>query len=144
MQSAMPQPAPTPAPGAAQGEAGSTASKFMSVLQTAAHPITCVFHAAFKAVVLLVYINGRYISGTYVFTFILSTIFAALDFWTVKNITGRLLVGLRWWNHVRDDGSSEWVFESNPEEGSLNDSDRTVFWSFVYLWPLLWAFLLIM
>ena len=36
----------------------------------------------------------------------------AADFWTVKNITGRLLVGLRWWNKVNDDGSSEWVFES--------------------------------
>lgn len=23
---------------------------------------------------------------------------AALDFWTVKNITGRLLIGLRWWS----------------------------------------------
>lgn len=36
----------------------------------------------------------------------------AADFWTVKNITGRLLVGLRWWNKVNEDGSSEWVFES--------------------------------
>ena len=36
----------------------------------------------------------------------------AADFWTVKNITGRLLVGLRWWNKVNEDGTSEWVFES--------------------------------
>lgn len=34
------------------------------------------------------------------------------DFWTVKNITGRLLVGLRWWNYVDDDGKSHWVFEA--------------------------------
>jgi len=25
-------------------------------------------------------------------------VFAALDFWTVKNVSGRLLVGLRWWS----------------------------------------------
>ena len=36
----------------------------------------------------------------------------AADFWTVKNITGRLLVGLRWWNKVNEDGSTEWIFES--------------------------------
>ena len=27
---------------------------------------------------------------------------------------GRLLVGLRWWNDVKDDGSNVWVFESKP------------------------------
>merc|ERR1719382_1638742 len=97
--------------------------RIMAMLQTAAHPVTCVFHAAFKLGVLLFYFNGGYVS-----TFILTTIFAALDFWTVKNITGRLLVGLRWWSHVREDGSQEWVFESNPEEGNLNSTDRNVFW----------------
>lgn len=30
----------------------------------------------------------------------------------LQNITGRLMVGLRWWNHVDDDGRSHWVFES--------------------------------
>jgi hypothetical protein len=38
----------------------------------------------------------------------------ASDFWTVKNVTGRLLVGLRWWNNIKDDGENEWVFESIP------------------------------
>lgn len=36
----------------------------------------------------------------------------SMDFWTVKNITGRLMVGLRWWNYVDDDGKSHWIFES--------------------------------
>lgn len=35
-----------------------------------------------------------------------------MDFWTVKNVTGRLMVGLRWWNYVDDNGQSHWVFES--------------------------------
>lgn len=30
-----------------------------------------------------------------------------------QNVTGRLLVGLRWWNNMKPDGSSEWVFESH-------------------------------
>ena len=31
-------------------------------------------------------------------TFIVVVVMSALDFWTVKNVTGRLLVGLRWWH----------------------------------------------
>ena len=39
----------------------------------------------------------------------------AFDFWTVKNISGRFLVGLRWWNEVQEDGSEKWIFESAHE-----------------------------
>jgi hypothetical protein len=31
-------------------------------------------------------------------TFIIVTALSGIDFWIVKNITGRLLVGLRWWS----------------------------------------------
>lgn len=34
------------------------------------------------------------------------------DFWTVRNVSGRRLVGLRFWNQVDEDGTSYWVFES--------------------------------
>jgi hypothetical protein len=27
-------------------------------------------------------------------------------------VTGRLMVGLRWWNYVDDEGKSHWVFEA--------------------------------
>ena len=30
----------------------------------------------------------------------------------VKNVAGRILVGLRFWNQVDEDGESYWVFES--------------------------------
>eukprot|EP00927_Polykrikos_kofoidii_P060454 TRINITY_DN55435_c0_g1_i1.p1 TRINITY_DN55435_c0_g1~~TRINITY_DN55435_c0_g1_i1.p1 ORF type:complete len:223 (+),score=30.74 TRINITY_DN55435_c0_g1_i1:73-741(+) len=110
-----------------------------TVLRDATHPMTCIFHAAFKITVVLIYFMGRWFSGlSYVMTFILATVFAAVDFWTVKNVTGRLLVGLRWWNYVREDGSSTWIFESNPEEDLVNKIDRTVFWTLLYVWPLLW------
>lgn len=29
-----------------------------------------------------------------------------------QNVTGRLLVGLRWWNQIDEDGKSLWVFEA--------------------------------
>ena len=34
----------------------------------------------------------------------------------VKNVSGRFLVGLRWWHEVNEDGSSQWKFESLDEE----------------------------
>ena len=39
-----------------------------------------------------------------VITFILVTVLGAIDFWTIKNISGRLLVGLRWWSEVDEKG----------------------------------------
>ena len=48
----------------------------------------------------------------------------SFDFWTVKNVSGRLLVGLRWWNEIHEDGSNIWVFES--KEVSSN-------WKILYL-----------
>lgn len=39
-----------------------------------------------------------------VITFIFVIVMAALDFWVVKNVTGRLLVGLRWWSEYDNKG----------------------------------------
>merc|ERR1712216_482701 len=71
-------------------------------------------------------------------------ILLAFDFWTVKNVTGRLLVGLRWWNEVDDEGGSNWVFETIQDESVVNATDRTVFWGALYAWPVIWAFFLFM
>lgn len=42
----------------------------------------------------------------------------AADFYYLKNIAGRRLVGLRWWNEVdTGTGDSHWVFESQDRSG---------------------------
>lgn len=48
-----------------------------------------------------------------VLTFISIITFSAFDFWTVKNVTGRILVNLRWWSEFDENGSEKWVFESS-------------------------------
>merc|ERR1712216_971644 len=58
-------------------------------------------------------------------------------------VTGRILVGLRWWNDIKEDGASEWVFESIADESVVNPTDRKVFWMGLYAWPVLWSLLLI-
>ncbi|KAK0081395.1 hypothetical protein PV325_012242 [Microctonus aethiopoides] len=64
-----------------------------------------------------------------------------MDFWTVKNITGRLMVGLRWWNYVDDNGKSHWVFESRKgvAQNRINPSEAQIFWLALILCPFLWA-----
>ena len=67
----------------------------------------------FRATALIVYLIFSYIfSDSFVELFIAIILLLAVDFWTVKNVTGRLMVGLRWWNRVKEDGTSEWVFEA--------------------------------
>ena len=60
-----------------------------------------------------------------------------------KNVAGRLLVGLRWWNEVTDAGGSNWRFESLDASSSraINKKDATVFWWLLYGVPPVWLLL---
>lgn len=64
-----------------------------------------------------------------------------MDFWTVKNITGRLMVGLRWWNYVDDDGVSHWVYESRKgaQQSRINPAESRIFWTALIVCPVLWG-----
>jgi hypothetical protein len=70
------------------------------------------FHLFFRTGALVSYLFCTLFSDSFVLNFVIIVLLLALDFWTVKNVSGRLLVGLRWWNHVDANGSSKWVFES--------------------------------
>ncbi|KAK4690644.1 hypothetical protein P7C71_g6192, partial [Lecanoromycetidae sp. Uapishka_2] len=63
---------------------------------------------------LLVYMFGVWLlSKNFVLVFIITMLLLAADFYYSKNIAGRRLVGLRWWNEVdTSTGDSHWVFES--------------------------------
>jgi hypothetical protein len=69
----------------------------------------------------------------------------AADFYYLKNIAGRRLVGLRWWNEVDTaTGDSRWVFESaDPETRTINATDKRFFWLALYAQPVLWVILAI-
>ena len=64
---------------------------------------------------------------------------AVCDFWTVKNISGRFLVGLRWWSFIDEEGNEKWVFESRNSETKLNALDSTVFWYSQVSTTVFWA-----
>lgn len=64
-----------------------------------------------KAAGLAFYILSTLFVDSFVIIFVVTVILAALDFWVVKNISGRILVGLRWWNEINEQGESLWKFE---------------------------------
>ena len=104
------------------------------------HPIVCTLHILFKVIAVAMYlIVWSFID--FMVGFIIIIICVAVDFWTTKNVTGRLLVGLRWWNEVDEDGKSVWRFESLPdsEKTRLNQLEGMIFWGAMAISPLFWV-----
>ncbi|KAG5439858.1 hypothetical protein PCANB_000140 [Pneumocystis canis] len=64
--------------------------------------------------------------------------YKTFDFWTVKNVSGRFLVKLRWWNEVNHNGENRWAFESANFQNKQNSIDSNLFWLILYLVPVIW------
>ncbi|KAB5580953.1 Golgi apparatus membrane protein TVP23 [Coniochaeta sp. 2T2.1] len=105
------------------------------------HPITLLTFLAFRSSSLLVYLFGLIFIKSLVMIFIVTILLLAADFYYLKNIAGRRLVGLRWWNEVDPQtGDSHWVFESSePGTKVVNPTDSRFFWLAIYVQPLLWV-----
>lgn len=84
----------------------------------------------FRVGALLTYLLGSIFTDNFTLVFVITILLLAFDFWTVKNISGRLLVGLRWWNEIQPDGTNKWVFESASV--SLYKYDHTKLFFFLY------------
>jgi len=112
----------------------------MQVFTDSSHPVACIFHCLFKAAAVLLYILCPK-SANFVTVTVCCILLLAADFWVVKNVTGRLLVGLRWWNKVEQDGSTRWIFES-AEMTNTNRFDNSIFWGVLYVYPVVWAALI--
>ncbi|GER55947.1 Golgi apparatus membrane protein tvp23, partial [Striga asiatica] len=83
-----------------------------------------------------------YFVDSFVIIFVVTVLLAALDFWVVKNVSGRILVGLRWWNEINDNGESVWKFECLDQESMarMNKKDSWLFWWTLYLTAVAWIF----
>lgn len=129
--------------GVSQNDGSNVSSIGNWFLNQSKQPIALFFHLLFKFLALFIYIFGSWFTTNFIFTFVLCIIFLAFDFWTVKNISGRLLVGLRWWSYVREDGSNEWIFESLEDMAEISPFDARIFWGAMYINPILWALMFV-
>ncbi|TWW70076.1 Golgi apparatus membrane protein TVP23 homolog B [Takifugu flavidus] len=103
------------------------------------HPVASFFHLFFRASAILVYLLCDMLSGRFIASMVTIILLLSCDFWTVKNVSGRLLVGLRWWNQVDEDGKSHWVFESRKTADDSSSADSRIFWLGLVVCPLFWV-----
>jgi hypothetical protein len=88
---------------------------FTNFLHHANHPGIVFFTLLFKIGAIVSFLFLNIFLSNEALTFIIVVILSAFDFWFVKNVSGRMLVGLRWWNEVKEDGTEVWIFESDHE-----------------------------
>uniref|UniRef100_A0A6I8QIR2 Golgi apparatus membrane protein TVP23 homolog n=1 Tax=Xenopus tropicalis TaxID=8364 RepID=A0A6I8QIR2_XENTR len=105
------------------------------------HPIASFFHLFFRISAVLVYMLSGF-SSSFIACMVTIILLLSCDFWVVKNITGRLMVGLRWWNQVDDDGKSHWVYESRKAaqgKKSNSEAESRIFWLGLISCPIIWV-----
>lgn len=113
-----------------------------NVLRQSSHPTVAIFHVAFKLSAIASYLILGWFTKNFVIQFVSTVTLLAFDFWVVKNVTGRLLVGLRWWHEAAEDGiTQQWRFETIQDRENLNVTDGRIFWWSLYACPLVWILL---
>ena len=117
-------------------------SRIDKFLKNSSHPIICLFTVLFKVLSLLSFLILEKLTEKKSVIYLATILFGSADFWVTKNISGRLLVGLRWWNEVKENGEEVWIFESKNEKKEAT-SDKSVFWICLYLTPIVWFILII-
>uniref|UniRef100_A0A3B4ZT05 Golgi apparatus membrane protein TVP23 homolog n=1 Tax=Stegastes partitus TaxID=144197 RepID=A0A3B4ZT05_9TELE len=102
------------------------------------HPLASFFHLFFRTSAIVVYLLCDILSSQFIICMVTIILLLSCDFWTVKNVSGRLLVGLRWWNHVDAAGRSHWVFESRKVTNTTSTADSRIFWLGLIVCPVFW------
>lgn len=118
-------------------------SGIVGIFRQSAHPTALFFLFLFRIAAIAVYILCGWFTDNYVLSTVAVVVLLAMDFWNCRNVSGRTLVGLRFWNQVDEDGESYWVFESRDPSRPANPIDSKMFWIALYVFPLLWSVLLI-
>ncbi|NXL89776.1 TV23A protein, partial [Alectura lathami] len=105
------------------------------------HPLATFFHLFFRVSAIVTYLFCDWFSNSFVACFVTILLLLSFDFWSVKNVTGRLLVGLRWWNQIDEDGRSHWVFEAKRVStiAASTEAEARIFWLGLIICPVIWT-----
>ena len=103
-----------------QNSGNEAKSNQVAFYKKASNPMVALFTMIFKVacagsfLLLSIFISNDAV------TMLIVLLLAAIDFWYTKNISGRILVGLRWWNVINpQSGEEKWIYESKNESKSL-------------------------
>ncbi|KAE9550110.1 hypothetical protein FO519_006685 [Halicephalobus sp. NKZ332] len=108
------------------------------------HPLVVLAHVGFRGTAILMYIFANFFFSSFIQQFLVILFLLSADFWTVKNVTGRLLVGLRWWNFVDSEGHNHWKFEASKDQTRFDAFEKSIFWLALVTAPLFWSILTIL
>ncbi|KAG8855076.1 Golgi apparatus membrane protein tvp23 [Serendipita sp. 411] len=115
----------------------------VGIFKQSSHPVALLFLYLFRTLAIVIYIIGGFLTDDYVLSTVAVVVLLSADFWTCRNVSGRTLVGLRFWNFIDEDGSSRWIFEARDPSRPANPIDSKMFWTAIYLFPVLWILLFI-
>ncbi|XP_016015159.2 Golgi apparatus membrane protein TVP23 homolog A isoform X2 [Rousettus aegyptiacus] len=105
------------------------------------HPLAAFFHLFFRVSAIVTYVCCDWFSRSFVGCFVTVLLLLSFDFWSVKNVTGRLMVGLRWWNQIDEDGKSHWIFEARKVSANhfaATEAEARIFWLGLIICPMIW------
>ncbi|EUB59990.1 hypothetical protein EGR_05151 [Echinococcus granulosus] len=112
-------------------------------------------HFGVRSTALIFYLLCSWFTTAFIAPVVTLLTLFAIDFWLVKNVSGRLLVGLRWWNSIDlETGTSKWVFESvnstargdesvSSRERASRRSAARLFWLGLLIFPVIWVILVL-
>ena len=106
-------------------------------------PQVALMTVSLKLLALIIFLFFNIFTSNEALVMIIVISLIAADFWYTKNISGRILVGLRWWNKYNPETQENiWMFESKNEIKEPN-IDRKTFWFSLYGFALIWIILFI-
>ena len=74
-----------------------TRTTITNFYKNASHPCICLFTFIFKIAAFVIYIIISFFTNQKGLIYLSVILLGSVDFWITKNISGRFLVGLRWW-----------------------------------------------
>jgi hypothetical protein len=104
------------------------------------NPIVSILTVFFKFLSIFLFLFMNLFVSNESYTIITVIISGSIDFWYTKNISGRILVGLRWWNQIKSNGQEVWIYESKNEQ-DLNKINSKIFWDSLYTNTFIWVVL---
>jgi hypothetical protein len=113
---------------------------FPGVISKSSSPGTAAVHIILKIAIVAAYLILPLIITSFT-VLVVVVIGAAMDFWIVKNLAGRLLVGLRWWIDFDENGEESWKFECKVDERGNSPASEKAFWWTLALFTLVWVLL---
>ena len=123
-------------------EGGQRKNKITDFYKKSSHPPIALTTVGLKIAALFFFLFLGIVASD-AFVMIVVILLDAIDFWYTKNISGRLLVGLRWWNKYDPEKQQDiWAFESKNEIKEAN-IDRNTFWISLYGFTGAWLVLAI-